>query len=72
MKNKNSGRKAPFKLFIRDGAAAEKPGKSRRAGAPRMPDRAILKELARMLNVGERDIPRTLERFKKEIAELSR
>ena len=35
-----------------------------------MDDRKILREIARLLNTREEDVPKTLRKFKKEIAEL--
>lgn len=37
-----------------------------------MNKRKILRELGRMLSVSEADIPKTLERFKKEIEEMEK
>jgi len=38
----------------------------------KMDDRKILREISRMLNVNETDIPRTLERFMAEIEEIEK
>ena len=35
-----------------------------------MNDRNIMREMRELLNVGDKDIPRTLIRFKKEIEEM--
>lgn len=37
-----------------------------------MNERQILKEMAKLLNVSENDIPRTLERFRKEVEEMEK
>lgn len=66
-------RKAPFGLFIKENEKAEemKPSfvkKGRKA--KRLSDRQILKKLSKLLGVSENDLPKTLERFKKEIDEI--
>ena len=63
-------RKAPFSIFIRENEEDEVP--SHRASiknkrAERLSDRQILKELSRVLGVSENDLPKTLERFKKDV-----
>lgn len=37
-----------------------------------MNDRKIMRELREMLNVGDKDIPRTLQRFKREIEDMEK
>ena len=37
-----------------------------------MKERQILRELSSLLNVGYEDIPRTLERFRKEIGDMEK
>lgn len=63
-------KKAPFGLFIRDreGFDAKTGGPTKRS--KRLSDRQILKELSRLLSVSESDIPKTLERFKKDVEEM--
>ncbi len=66
-------RKAPFGLFIKENPEDEEisPTKSKKR-ARRLSDRQILKELSRILSVSENDIPKALERFKKEIEEIEK
>ncbi|MBI2233353.1 MAG: hypothetical protein HYU56_05535 [Candidatus Aenigmarchaeota archaeon] len=66
-------RKAPFGIFIRENEENEVSGhrariKNKRGG--RLSDRQILKELSRVLGVSESDLPKTLERFKKDVDEM--
>ncbi|MBS3053713.1 MAG: hypothetical protein J4469_04385 [Candidatus Aenigmarchaeota archaeon] len=69
-------RKAPFGIFIRENEENEVPGhKANKANiknkrARRLSDRQILKELSRVLGVSENDLPKTLERFKKDVDEM--
>ena len=37
-----------------------------------MNERKIIRELREILNVGDKDIPRTLQRFKKEIEDMEK
>ncbi len=68
-------RKAPFGIFIRENEEDEVPGHktgTKNKRAKRLSDRQILKELSRVLGVSENDLPKTLERFKKETGEMGK
>ena len=63
-------RKAPFGIFIRENEENEVPSHKthiKNKKARRLSDRQILKELSRVLGVSENDLPKTLERFKKDV-----
>ena len=81
MKNED---KAPFNLFMRkrkrtappveeekieEIAIEPEPEKARK---PKITNRKILKELSKLLNVSEEDLPRTIARFKKEAEEMEK
>lgn len=55
---------SPFDFLAKENEVAEE---SKKQSAKRTDDRKLLRELSKMLRVAEADIPRTLQRMKKEI-----
>lgn len=62
-------RKAPFGLFMREKDATVKKNAEPQK-QQRLSDRRILRDLSSLLSVREEDIPKTLERLKKETEEM--